>query len=99
MTLGLCRGRHDIPGVTEYVFDNTVNPLDVQGLQATADKYIAQLIRGKGGCHINLYVTGLSVALVSVINACNRYSVMLTLWHYDRDSGKYYPQYVSNGSL
>lgn len=43
---------------------------------------------------LTLYVTGLTVALVAVINACRGFNVKLTLMHYDRESGTYYPQEV-----
>lgn len=42
--------------------------------------------------HIDLYVTGLTVALCSVINVCLRENIKLTLWHHDRSIDKYYPQ-------
>ena len=45
--------------------------------------------------HIDLYVTGLSVALISVINVCLRENIGLTLWHYDIDTKEYYPQKLS----
>lgn len=44
--------------------------------------------------HINLYVTGLTIALISVINAMRGEDVTITLYHYDRDTGEYYPQEV-----
>lgn len=46
------------------------------------------------GFDLVLYVTGLSVALVAVINACIRVGIGLTLMHYNRDTGNYYPQDV-----
>jgi hypothetical protein len=90
--LGLCGpGRHEIPEVSGYVFPAEINPLDVQGLEAHAAKEL------EGITALDLYVTGLSVALVAVINAAIRRGVDLTLWHYDRDSGQYYPQRVEAG--
>lgn len=44
--------------------------------------------------HMNLYVTGLSLALVEVIKACHEVDIMLTLWHYDMSSEEYFPQEV-----
>ena len=41
-----------------------------------------------------IYVTGLTVALVAVINACLRVGISVTLMHYNRDTGSYYPQDV-----
>ena len=41
-----------------------------------------------------IYGTGLTVALVAVINACLRVGISVTLMHYNRDTGSYYPQDV-----
>lgn len=41
-----------------------------------------------------LYVTGLTVATVAVINVCRGLGVSLTLMHYDQSAGDYYPQGV-----
>lgn len=63
----------------------------------------AQAVEGMGqfprvdaapGFGLMLYVTGLSVALVSVINVCMRVGISLTLMHYDQTTGNYYPQGV-----
>ena len=40
---------------------------------------------------LDLYVTGLTVALVSVLNACRQLGIVGTLYHYDREEGNYYP--------
>lgn len=41
-----------------------------------------------------IYVTGLTVALVAVINACLRVGISVTLMHFNRETGDYYPQDV-----
>lgn len=88
--MALCESRHDIPqAVDGSIFGNTINPMDVCGLEEVAYNKL------EGVKVLNLYVTGLSVALVAVINVCHRENIMLTLWHYDRDSGNYYPQSVA----
>lgn len=47
------------------------------------------------GCfYTDLYVTGLTVALVAVLNACHKLGIVVTLYHYDREEGNYYPQQV-----
>lgn len=85
----LCRGRHEIPeAVDGAIFGQQLNPLDVDGMERTAAAAVAGLDA------LTLYVTGLSVALVAVINACRAQGVELTLMHYDRESGSYYPQHV-----
>lgn len=41
---------------------------------------------------LDLYVTGLTVALIEVINFCNLYGVGLVLHHYDKLLDIYYKQ-------
>lgn len=85
----LCKGRHEIQDAIDgAVFPNTLDPLDVQAMDLMAEQSIGQIDE------LDLYVTGLSVALTSVINYCRRKSVKLTLYHYNRDTGDYYPQPV-----
>lgn len=85
----LCEGRHEIPGAKDgAIFGNSLNPLDLEGMRATAAAKLA------GVEALDLYVTGLTVALVEVINFCHANSVSLTLWHFDSESGRYYPQVV-----
>lgn len=90
-SMALCAGRHSIPDTVDgAVFDSITNPTDVSGLEAGA---ISRL----SGSHIdllNLYVTGLTVALIATINACKRLGIVVVLYHYDRDTGRYCRQYV-----
>ena len=94
---GLCRGRHEITGVRRYIFDTDINPLDPVALEWEAAEYFRQFagmrLQEQGG--ILLYVTGLTVALVAALNACRNLSIPVTLMHYDRESGNYYPQPVA----
>ncbi len=88
MKLGLCVGRQRIEGIEGYVFTSTLNPTDIQGMsKACHDK----LWNCSG---LDLYVTGLTVALVTVINYCCHNHIPLTLWHFDKATGDYYPQEV-----
>ena len=43
---------------------------------------------------LNLYVTGLTVALVEVINFCSLYGIKLILHHYRKEKDDYYKQDV-----
>jgi len=86
--MGLCEGRHPIPEVSGYIFPAQVDPLDMVGQAAKA----AEALEGVQA--LNLYVTGLTVALVTVINHCRHAGIALTLWHYDRESGGYFAQEV-----
>jgi hypothetical protein len=74
--------------VKEYLFSNTLNPLDLDSMFNTAVKALRDVKE------LTLYVTGLTVALVEVIKAYAALNISLTLYHYDRDSGTYYPQKV-----
>ena len=93
----LCEGRHEMPeNVSGSVFPTSVDPTDVDEL----DRIATEFVRSVDGKDIHLVVTGLSVALVSVIKAVtscaadDSSATSLTLWHYDRNSGDYYPQKV-----
>lgn len=90
-SMALCEGRHSIPqAVDGAIFGNTINPLDTQGLQAEAESKLKALdIKS-----LDLYVTGLTVALIAVLNACRQLGIVVTLYHYDRESDNYYPQQV-----
>lgn len=90
-SMALCEGRHEIPqAVDGSIFGNTIDPLDPNSLQAEAKSKLRELdIKS-----LDLYVTGLTVALISVLNACRELEIEVTLYHYDRESGNYYPQQV-----
>lgn len=101
LNMGLCEGRHAIPEVTDgYIFSSEVNPTDLRELNSIAvDKLMdacekeyndkKQIVE-----HLNLYVTGLTVALIEVLNICKIYNIRVTLYHYNRDTNSYYPQEV-----
>lgn len=85
----LCEGRHTMPKEVEgAIFSNTLDPLDVEEMEKIASDKLA------GVQELTLYVTGLSVALVAVINICHRKRIELLLMHFDRETGNYYPQWV-----
>ena len=99
LNIGLCEGRHNIPEVTDgYIFPSEVNPTDLRQLNNIAVDKLMDLYESKyvGNSHfkLNLYVTGLTVALIEVLNVCKMYDIQVTLYHYDRETGTYYPQNV-----
>ena len=90
--MSLCNGRHSIPDAIDgSVFEHEItDPTAVDYIEAEAFSRLSEM-------HIdclNLYVTGLTVALIATINACKRLSIKVILWHFDRDTGKYYEQNV-----
>ena len=96
--LGLCKGRHDIQGVQEYIFENTLDPTNLKYMQDKALETINKYSSDVDYLYLDLYVTGLTVATTSVINAVLEHNrtyknkVILTLYHYNRDTDVYYPQ-------
>lgn len=93
--IGLCEGRHPLP-VNEYVFGSVIeDPTDVDGLEETAEEFFRNLIPN---CLLELYVTGLSVALIAAINAASKYINVrnIVLMHYDSKTNTYYPQFLNN---
>ena len=96
LKIGVCLGRHDIPNVVGYVF-GTLSPeqlTNVSELEIQAAERLGELVSqfGSEDCQVDLYATGLTVALLSIINAARINGHKLTVYHYDRDSGGYYPQ-------
>lgn len=89
LKVALCEGRHEIKeAVDGSIFSSTVDPTDVEGLEVIA------LCRLTGVQQLDLYVTGLTVALVAVLNVCHMEGIAVTLYHYNRETGDYYPQRV-----
>ena len=88
---GLVQGRHEISEVKDYIFTNTLDPADIMGIRSLAKKSLDFLDKGDS---LTVYVTGLTVALVEVINICHSKGVRLTLMHFDRNTGSYFPQEV-----
>ena len=86
--IGLCKGRHEIAEVEEYIFPNEVNPLDLNGMNIQIHEAL------KDADAVRLYVTGLTVACTQVISYCISNLMPITLMHYNRDTGEYYPQTI-----
>ena len=86
----LCKGRHEIPeAVDGAIFENAI--ADVTAVKQMEESAMQRL---EGVSNLTLYVTGLTVALISVLNACKRLGIKVTLMHFDRATGKYYSQEV-----
>ena len=96
MNIGLIKGRHEIPEVNGlYVFNELIDPTDVIGINEIAIDRVKQLFNNSDEERsMNLYVTGLTVAPVAVINVCRMYHIKLILRHYNRDTNHYFPQVV-----
>ena len=97
ISIALCEARHAMPEcVTGAIYPNTVDPLDVAGITKTADAFMSE----HSGEDVNVYVTGLTVCTIAVVKAAmmrlatDKPCPNLTLWHFDRTTGDYYPQII-----
>lgn len=90
LSMVLCAGRHEIPQAKDgAIFENEIQDIkDIDTMEEIATEKLSN-------CHtLDLYVTGLSVALVAVINVCRENDIYLKLWHYDKETNSYYQQEV-----
>lgn len=87
----LCPARHSHPqidGLPSIFPSEIADVTDVGGLTEVARNAV-------WGCAgVDLYVTGLTVAVGAVIRACYMDAVPLTLWHFDRSAGGYFSQAI-----
>lgn len=90
MKMALCEGRHEIPEATDgAIFPAVIeDPTDLEAMMKVVNGKLRYCAR------LDLYVTGLTVALVTVVNYAICNNMPLTLYHYDSKSGKYYAQPV-----
>lgn len=89
--MALCSGRHEIKDAKDgAIFDVIQDPTDVKGLETEAINKLASLDIE----YLELYVTGLTVALIASLNACKKLDIKVTLYHFDRETGIYYKQNV-----
>lgn len=89
--LALCEGRHTFPvTMKRAIFPATVDPTSTCSLDLAARR----VLRAYRKQSIVIYVTGLTVALIAALNVCREYQISVTLMHYNRETGEYYPQEV-----
>lgn len=93
MVAGLIKGRHNLPSeVQEYIWeDYTIGDVtDVVAIENHARRWIER----HNPKELTVFVTGLTVALVAVINACREEHIPLFLMHYNRETRQYFHQTV-----
>lgn len=93
MTLGAIKGRHPLP-VDDYVFDEDIK--DIRDLNFMGDKVHEKLRHCSA---LTLYVTGLTVVTTEICSYCSYNNIPLTLLHFDRETGEYFPQVVISGYM
>nr|DAX37483.1 MAG TPA: hypothetical protein [Caudoviricetes sp.] len=85
--VGLIKGRHSLP-VDDYIFNEVDDVFDYAEM---SNRIHTKL---KLATSVDLYVTGLTTALIEVVNYCIIMNTNLTLWHYDKVSNKFVSQPV-----
>lgn len=92
--LGTCKGRHEMP-VEKFVFETIEDTTDIVALRETVWSFIGdnfyEILRAE---QINIYVTGLTVALIEIVNQFKKMADNIVLMHYDVKTNTYYPQRV-----
>lgn len=90
LKLGLCAGRHTIEGIQGYIFESIEDVTNIGALFNEAYAKLKELEDGK----LELYVTGLTVALIEVLNACKFLNIKVELYHFNRETNSYFKQNV-----
>lgn len=93
ISVAVCEGRHEIPQATDgSIFAQTISEMKPAKLFVEAKSVLKEKYDIRENDHVNLYVTGLTMATLAIINACNFIGARVTCYHYDRETGKYIPQ-------
>lgn len=88
-SFGLIKGRHQIENVSEFIFDDAINDVtDIDSMMVNVQDKL------KDVSEVDIFVTGLTVALVSVINFCSLHHIKLTLHHFNRETNGWFVQEV-----
>lgn len=89
---GLVKGRHTLPSdCVGYVFEEITNPMDFEAIELQAHKFVTRFVkRYPYEFRMDIYVTGLTVALTSLITELSIAGFThLGLWHYDKVTDDY----------
>lgn len=61
---------------------------------STGDETYMVPVKMKKGLEVNIYATGLTVALIAALNVCKEEGLEAVVWHYNKETGNYFPQRV-----
>lgn len=88
--VAVCKGRHEIPQATDgAIFENTITEMNPFSLLLEASKRLFSDFALQTGDIVELYVTGLTMATLAIVNACASTDIELVCYHYDRETGTY----------
>lgn len=94
---GLVKGRHTLPpDCAGYVFDEINNPMDFDTIESQANAFVTRFVkRYPYEFRMDIYVTGLTVALTSLITELSIAGFThIGLWHYDKVTDDYKCQLI-----
>ena len=84
----LCAGRHDTPA-EKAIFQEIADPMATNALYKQANAAIPA-----DATKLVVYVTGLTTAMLAVVQVCFDRGITLVAMNYDREVGEYLPQDV-----
>lgn len=92
INVALCESRHEIPeAVNGAIFPEVIdNPMDFGALRIMAENALNPLFT-LGVKNVNVYVTGLTPALLTVVNLCRERGIKCITFHYNKTNGQYFP--------
>lgn len=92
LKIGVCKGRHEMP-CNFYVYEQTIeDPTDVTSLDGQAEEFFKRIETKEK--EIEIFVTGLTVALISILKVAVKKYDHVVLMHYDVKTATYYKQIV-----
>ena len=100
-----CSERHSINGYAKSIFGTSVTSEEMFDFQALENKALAfidselHFVNGISTDELEVMVTGLTMLVTSVISACAKRHVNLTLLHYNRDTRQYEKQVIFNNKV
>lgn len=90
-SMALCESRHEIPQAEDgAIFPQEIeDPMNFFRLRTLCREKLGPLV---GTCDVlNVYVTGLTPALLTVVNFCRENKIECVTWHFNRATGEYKP--------
>lgn len=92
LNIGTCKGRHEMP-VEKFVFETIDDPTNIVALRKTVWDFIGEnFYEILAADQIKIFVTGLTVAVVEIINQFKKVADNIVLMHYDVKTHTYYSQ-------
>ena len=93
--VGVCQGRHEMP-CDMFVFEKIIeDPTDTLKLESDVEKFFdSNFSNVESGDTIEIYVTGLTVALIAILKVAVKLFERVNLKHVDMKSASYYTQKI-----